>query len=301
LSVTVQCNLCGTPMGESHPPVWHKDGHDVVRCDSCALLFRRDLPAKAEVLEIYRDSYFRGEEHGDATSYADYLRDAPEHRLTARRRLARLGPAPAGGRLLDIGCAAGFFMDEARQQGWDARGIDVSAEMTAWGREHLHLDIATGLVQDATYPPGSFECVTMWDYIEHSIDPAADFAKAASVLAPGGRLLLSTGDSASLVARCSGSRWHLLTPEHHNFFFTPETLSDYLRRNGFEAITVSRPPAYYSVRYIAHKLGTMAPGSRALKEFAKWMGRRRLGERAVPLNLFDIVTVEARLPAALGP
>ena len=116
------------------------------------------------------------------------------------------------------------------------------------------------------------------------------------MLRAGGRLLLSTGDISSLVARLSGHRWHLLTPRHHNFFFTPKTLRGYLHKSGFEIVSVGRPAAVYSLRYITYKLGTMAPGSRTVRALAEWMARQALGERAIPLNLFDIVTVEARIP-----
>jgi 2-polyprenyl-3-methyl-5-hydroxy-6-metoxy-1,4-benzoquinol methylase len=297
----MHCNLCGVELRRDQPPLWRKDGFEIVRCQSCGIVFRRDLPLATEVMTIYRQSYFRSENGGDAQGYADYLGDHSEHRLTARKRLDRIEPSLPPGRLLDVGCAAGFFIAEAAQRGWDARGIDVSSDMTGWGREHLGLDIATGLFQEASYSDASFDCVTMWDYIEHSVDPAADFAKAAAVLRADGRLFLSTGDVRSFVARVSGRRWHLLTPRHHNFFFSPHTLCEYLRRYGFEAVRVTRPSAYYSLRYTTHKLGTMAPRSRAVRAVADWTARRRLGEYAIPLNLFDIVTIEARLtPAAVA-
>jgi 2-polyprenyl-3-methyl-5-hydroxy-6-metoxy-1,4-benzoquinol methylase len=252
------------------------------------------LPTAEELLSIYAPGYFRREDGGDANGYADYLSDEFEHRLTARRRVDRLDGASRRGRLLDVGAAAGFFMDEARAEGWEVHGIDVSPDMSAWGRERLGLDIATGLFQASDYPAGSFDVVTMWDYIEHSIDPARDFAKAAHVLRPGGVLMLSTGDAASLVARLSGRRWHLLTPRHHNFFFTVETLGRYLRSNGFAVVSARHPGAHYSLRYIVHKLGTMAPRSSGLRRLSEAVAARSLGERSVRLNLFDIVTVVAR-------
>lgn len=255
------------------------------------------MPTPEELLSIYAGSYFRRAAQGDAEGYADYLSDEAEHRLTARRRVQRLGQTGMPGRLLDVGCAAGFFMDEARKAGWRVEGIDVSPDMSAWGREHLGLDIASGLFQQADYPPSSLDAVTMWDYIEHSIDPALDFAKAAEVLRPGGTMMLSTGDAASLVARISGRRWHLLTPRHHNFFFNVATLRRYLEGNGFQVITVDHPAAHYSVRYIAYKLRTMAPRSRAVHALGEWVAARTLGERAVAMNLGDIVTVEARRAA----
>jgi SAM-dependent methyltransferase len=290
----LRCNLCGTGLASGQRPRWVKDGHSIFECRSCGLIFRADLPTPGELLSIYAANYFQSDAGDGADGYDDYLSDNLEHRLTARRRVERLAGEVGPGRLLDVGAAAGFFMDEARQRGWDARGIDVSPEMSAWGREHLGLDLATGLFQSSGYAAGSFDAVTMWDYIEHSIDPASDFQKASEVLRPGGILMLSTGDAASVVARISGRRWHLLTPRHHNFFFTPGTLKRYLAESGFELLSLRHPSAHYSLRYIVHKLGTMAPRSIGLRRLSDAIACRSLGERSVRLNLFDIATVTAR-------
>lgn len=297
LTSIMRCNLCNALVPTGQPPHWCKDGYTIFSCRSCGLLFRSELPTGRDLLSVYARGYFANDGDGDAGGYADYLSDAREHRLTARRRLTQLGEAVDPGRLLDVGSAAGFFMDEARSAGWEAHGIDVSPDMSAWGRGRLGLDIANGLFQTADYPVGSFDAVTMWDYIEHSIDPSADFAKAAHVLRPGGVLMLSTGDAASLVARLSGRRWHLLTPRHHNFFFTVDTLSRYLKANNFEVVAVGHPSAYYSAHYMVHKLGTMAPRSSAVRWLANWMATRPLGDRSIRFNLGDIVTVGARREA----
>jgi 2-polyprenyl-3-methyl-5-hydroxy-6-metoxy-1,4-benzoquinol methylase len=290
----MRCNLCETPVEPGQEPRWRKHGFEIFKCSSCGLLFRGRLPTAEELLAIYGRDYFLRERDGDSEGYADYLSDETEHRLTARRRVSQLDAIAQRGSLLDVGSAAGFFMDEARSAGWAVRGIDVSPDMSSWGREHLGLDIASGLFQHADYPPGSFDAVTMWDYIEHSIDPAGDFSKAAEVLRPGGVLMLSTGDAASPVARVSGRRWHLLTPRHHNFFFTVNTLRSYLEQSGFAVTRVGHPGAHYSLRYIVYKLGTMAPRSRTVHAAADRLAQRPLGERSLRFNLGDIATIHAR-------
>lgn len=293
-SELTSCNLCQAPLSPDQRPRWVKEGFEIYECTGCGLLFRGDLPSSEELLSIYGEDYFRRPEGANAEGYADYLSDEAEHRMTARRRARQLDRVARKGQLLDVGSAAGFFLDEARRAGWDVRGVDVSAAMSGWARERLGLDVVTGAFQHADYPAGSFDAVTMWDYIEHSIDPAGDFAKAAEVLRPGGVLMLSTGNAASLVARVSGSRWHLLTPRHHNFFFTVDTLRRYLHDHGFETMSAGHPGAQYSLRYAIHKLGTMAPRSRTLRRLDAFMSEHSLGDLSLRLNLFDIVTISAR-------
>lgn len=283
------CIVCSDEFAPEGHLRWTKDGHDILRCPSCGLLFRRSLPAHAELDEIYGLEYFKG----GAVGYLDYVADEDVHRSSARNRLEALERVVPRGRLLDVGAAAGFFVDEARARGWDAAGIDVSEPMIDWGKRTLSAQLERTTLAAPGLPAASLDALTMWDYIEHSIDPVADLARAHELLRPQGVLALSTGDAASLVARLSGSRWHLLTPRHHNFFFTAATLSRLLARSGFDVITLDHRGSRYPVRYLVHKLRTLAP-LRALDALTGRLAQGRLGAMAVPVNLWDIVTVVAR-------
>ena len=254
---------------------------------------RGQLPAYEDLQEIYAPEYFEYRSQEPTDGYADYLGDAELHRETARRRLAQIDTfAPSRGRLLDVGAAAGFFVYEAARAGWDAEGIDIAPQMVECGRRELGIPLRVGdisLVDER----GAYKVVTMWDYIEHSLDPAGDLARSNELLAPSGIVALSTGDIDSVAARISGSRWHLLTPRHHNFFFGARTLALLLGRSGFEVAWLGHPGSRYSVAQLAYKLDRMARTSLTAAA-ARRVSNSRLGRYRLPLNLFDIVTVVAR-------
>lgn len=299
MAADVTCNVCAALVRAQQPPVWVKDGFDIVRCPSCRLLFRRELPAPVELGEIYSTEYFRRPEDDAAgQGYADYLSDEELHRLNGALRVRKLSALAAPGRLFDIGAAAGFFMDEARRRGWDVAGIDVSPQMSGWGRERLGLELLSGDFRETELAEGGYDAVTMWDYIEHSLDPIGDLERAHQLLRPGGVLAISTGDAASLVARVSGRRWHLLTPHHHNFFFTADTLTLACERAGLDVVSTGYPAARYSLGYLAFKLRSMVPESRLVRRAGDAFGRSRASRVAVPVNLWDIVTLVARRPPA---
>jgi SAM-dependent methyltransferase len=273
---------------------FRKDGHDIARCSSCGLLFRTVLPDRAELEQIYSGSYFsRAAGDTKGQGYDDYVADAELHRETANRRLDQLARLVAPGKLLDVGSAAGFFVSEAFRRGWEARGIDISPEMVAWGTKNLGAELEYGTLETFSAEPGSFDVVTMWDYIEHATQPEDDLRRARELLRPGGLLALSTGDAASLAARLSGSRWHLLTPRHHNYFFTKESLRILLTRLGFVTESASHPGERYSLRYLTYKLRTVADVA-AVRRVAMLLERSRIANVKVPLNLGDIITVVAR-------
>jgi 2-polyprenyl-3-methyl-5-hydroxy-6-metoxy-1,4-benzoquinol methylase len=141
--------------------------------------------------------------------------------------------------------------------------------------------------------PGTFDAITMWDYIEHSTDPSGDLRRAAALLSPRGILAVSTGDAASIAARISGSRWHLLTPRHHNFFFTRASLQEAFRGAGFEIIGSKYASNRYSLHYLAHKLQTLIDW-RVVAAVSRAARRSHFRGLAVPLNLYDITTVLGR-------
>jgi SAM-dependent methyltransferase len=290
----VTCGICGAPVDRERDRRWRKDGHDILRCRSCGTHFRADLPSAEALLEIYGPAYF-SEAAGDTggQGYADYLGDEANHRLNARSRLKLLERYCSPGRLLDVGCAAGFFLDEARQRGWKTKGVELAAPMAELARTRLRVDVDTGSFAAFAAEPEAFDTVTMWDYIEHSNDPRGDLRRAADLLAPGGVLAVSTGDVGSLAARAFGSRWHLLTPRHHNFFFTRSSLERAYRDAGFDVLETSYAWSRYSVHYLLHKLRTIGNVG-LLQRISTALVHTRLGGLAVPVNLFDVVTVVGR-------
>ena len=296
----VSCRVCGAAVDPTLHLKWVRDGFEILRCPACRLLFRSHPPEPGELTALYGDAYFRAAEtngQDDGEGYPDYVKDEELHRRNARRRLDLLGRFVPAGRLLDVGCAAGFFVDESLRRGWEAAGVELSPSMASYARNQLGVEVAEARF-DRVQLSGPYDALTMWDYLEHTIDPVADLRHAFSLLRPGGMVVLSTGDAGSLVARASGRRWHLLTPRHHNFFFDRRTLKRALAEAGFHIRHAGTLASRYSLHYLAHKLQTM--GTPLAGRVSRGLEGTRLGSLAFPVDLFDIVTVVAQRPVE-GP
>jgi 2-polyprenyl-3-methyl-5-hydroxy-6-metoxy-1,4-benzoquinol methylase len=290
--IDVRCDLCRSQVGPE-AVVFVKDGHEIARCPGCGLIFRRDLPEASDLPRLYGEDYFRADsEEATGVGYLDYLADEETHRRNAHRRLRLLEKFQQPARLLDVGCAAGFFVAEASEKGWDASGIDLAVGPTAWGRDQLGVTLETGQFLDLR-PQGEFDAITMWDYLEHTLRPRAEIERAAALLRKGGILALSTGDADSRVAKLSGQRWHLLTPRHHNFYFTPRTLGRYLEESGLDVLTTRYFWSFYSIAYLGHKLQTMSE-SKPVQRGADLLSHDAFRRVGMPVNLWDIMTVVAR-------
>jgi SAM-dependent methyltransferase len=272
--------VCRTGRAE---PRLRKAGVEILFCAACGTGFWQ-RGAGFEPASLYGPGYFEGP--SESAGYDDYGALEAALRHTFVRRLRRLGPPRPGARLLDLGPAFGYAGDEARRLGWRAAGLDVSRAAAA--RSSAPGAIAVGDAQRAPFADGCFDAVTLWDVIEHLPDPHAAMAEVARVLRPDGRVALTTGDAGSLVARLSGARWHLYTIPEHLFFFSRAGLRRLLQAHGFRVERMRAEAARYPFGYLVERLRKTLLG-RAAGRPARWPGARL----AVPVNLFDVVTVHA--------
>lgn len=246
----------------------------VVRCESCGLVA---LPLEQAIPAAYQDA---------ADPY--YVEQAAQ-RIANAHRLLRL--VPAGGDLLELGCACGFLLLAARERGFRVQGVEMSAWASAYARDVYGLDARTGCLETLSLPAESYDVVVMADVIEHLTDPRRTMREIARVLRPGGRLLLLTPDVGSAVARLLGPRWWGLLDDHY-FYFSRPTLRRFLESEGF---AVERIAGLGRVFPVSHWVFKLAPYSRVLHAVAARLTRAlRIGELEISINLGDQMACVAR-------
>lgn len=256
-------------------------GVRVVQCKRCHLAWQDPMPDGASVKQAYdelRDDLYVEQAAGRQRSFRRSLR-------LVERYLS--GPP---GRLLDVGCSAGIFLQLARDAGWDVLGLEPSRWLFERAREELGEAVLQTTFEEAPLTAASFDLVTLWDVLEHVVDPAAVVEKCAEVLRSGGLLALNTPNVDSLIARSMGSRWPLLLPEHL-YYYSPDSLEALLTRSGFRVLGTHLHFAFFGVDYVLHRLAQhRIPG---IGWMTKLAGRLRMKKVQMPLLLGEL-TVFAR-------
>jgi SAM-dependent methyltransferase len=278
------CVVCG---GRERRHQRSQNGYAIVRCTDCGLRFLDPQPTEAELTALYGEYYYVSPDSRQR-GYEGYATEAENWRRTFRDRLRDL-PATHG-RLLDVGAATGFFVEQANAIGWDAVGIEPSQWAADYARTELGVDVQTGDLATIRFPDAAFDVVTLWEVIEHLPDPAVTLREVRRILRPGGHLILSTPDAGSLAARLSGKRWlgWRKVPEHL-FFFDRSNLDRLLVQEGFE-------PARH--RYASLTVSAGFAVERGLALLGLFGGRRAPGwltRRSVRVNPgYDLVVVARR-------
>jgi len=300
------CLLCGEPTRLLYPSNVPRDApiargelactspylavhDDIYFCRDCGLARSRPPVDLEDIEDLYRD-----------VEDPEYFASELERRDSFRAALARLeslGPRGSRGRLLEIGSSVGLFLDEARQRGWDAFGIEPSRWAAESARAH-GLSVFNGTLEEFVPNGGLFDVVVSWDVWEHLEDPVAAMRRAYELLSPGGLFVFTTVNLGGLGRRLFRSRWPWFMRMHLHYF-TRESLTRLVRSSGFELLSTSTEAKTLKLGYVLDRarsfLGPVASVARAL---ASTFG---VVDRPVRIDLGDILLVEARKPVSRPP
>jgi 2-polyprenyl-3-methyl-5-hydroxy-6-metoxy-1,4-benzoquinol methylase len=254
----------------------------IVECRSCSLVYMNPRPHHQKVQDLYgavQDVRYVEEEEGRVATFTDSL-----------RLVRRFAPS---GKLLDVGCHVGTFLELAERKGFEVAGVEPSRWASEQANARLQGTVFCGAVEDAPIPADTFDAVTIWDVIEHLPDPASDLRAIWAALRPGGVVAISTMDVDALFPRLAGKRWPWYM-QMHLVYFSRTTLCEILRREGFHIADVRSHRRTVRVSYLVSRL---AAYSRTAHRAAAALTRAtRLDEQLVGVNLGDIITVVARKP-----
>jgi 2-polyprenyl-3-methyl-5-hydroxy-6-metoxy-1,4-benzoquinol methylase len=246
---TVSCDLCGSDRAST----WFVKGGDTyVRCRGCNLVYLNPQPSDAELGEIYGDSYYDawGLDHGEESV-------ARLKRRTFRGLLKQISlVAGASGPLLDVGCATGYLLEEARAQGYDPYGVELNPLAARIARERIGVDrIHCGTLEEAGFASGSMRVAVMSDLLEHVRRPSQLLRATRELLSSEGILAIVAPNLGGLSRRLLGPSWTDFKREHL-FSFDKKTLSDLLSRNGFRVLKARAFPKHLDLQYVERQLST---------------------------------------------
>jgi 2-polyprenyl-3-methyl-5-hydroxy-6-metoxy-1,4-benzoquinol methylase len=284
------CPLCGS---ERFRTAFEQPPYAVRRCERCGLGWVTPRLDPDGLAAIYKSERYWRSDSPKTQGYTDY-RGAEELYLdTFRNRLRYvLRDGPRAGRALDVGCAAGFCMAAMRELGFEAYGLEVSETIASHAIERFGFDtVHIGTLEQAPYPNSHFDLITMWDVVEHVVDPIALLVKARELLTPGGLLVIETQDIDSAFARALGPRWHHYKHEEHIYHFTPPTVRTLLGDAGFKVakLTHRYGGKYVTFEFIAERASRLHPAvSKLLSPLTRFESAR------VYLNFMDEMIVLAR-------
>lgn len=256
------CNLCGSKdykiLYKSNFNYDLVEGHfsqysvyaDIVRCNNCSLVYE----SPREKIDIINERLMK-----EAYPIKELAIEEREKffRLNIKRMKKNI---PVKGRLLDIGCNIGDFLNLMRKEGLDIYGIEPSRSAAERAREYYGLNVINDVADNAieNFEDNFFDIVTIWDVIEHLSDPCGVLNKVNKKLKKGGYVCIATHNIDSLFAKATRSFYpHLMY--QHLYHFSDKTLKAMLDKAGFQIVKSETFNKMWSVKYLMSLLKDFFP------------------------------------------
>lgn len=246
------CPVCGSPnikeqfivkdntVSHKEFPIWH--------CNVCSVRFTQDVPAENAIGAYYAsDDYISHSDtkKGLVNSLYHLVR---KRTLLSKRRLVINETGVTEGRLLDIGCGTGAFLDKMKKAGWDITGLepDAAARKNA---ASLYSIQPLGSQKLFELTPANYHAITMWHVLEHVHELHAYIRQMAALLAPGGKIFIAVPNYTSYDATLYRTNWAAYDVPRHLYHFSPQSMERLLGLYGLKVI--SSKPMWYDSFYVS--------------------------------------------------
>jgi SAM-dependent methyltransferase len=209
-----KCFLCGEA---SEQVVWKEDGVEGLRCE-CGMVYTNQ-PSIVEPLDLTQDFH-------------------PDHfySLPAEFKAAWVTRNCPHGRLVEVGCGAGFFLVAARSHGYEVTGLEPNPVYDL-RLQQQDIPVVHEHVEDNSLPRRSFDVVYHCDLLAHFPDPIRSLAAMCDLLSPTGVLCFEVG----LLGGISPS-WYPLVGRiglgQHLWLYSDRAFRNLMRRAGLEIVRI---------------------------------------------------------------
>lgn len=161
---------------------------------------------------------------------------------------------PQKGKILDIGCSYGFFLETAKKRKWDIYGVEINPTSGSYAKNKFGPDhIFVGKLENSHFKTRSFDVIALWDVVEHTDNPVVFLEEVKKFLKTDGIICIQSPNIDSFIARLKRERWDWLPPGDHIYYFTPKTLTGVVENAGLRVIYSStwEPTRYFIDSLIA--------------------------------------------------
>ena len=236
---------------------------DIVECLTCTLRITSPFPSEDTIGDYYNSKDYISHSDESKGLFDLIYKFVRLHMLDKKRKLIEKSSGNRNGKLLDIGCGAG----------WNVQGVDVSEKARELVSNSFNLDVKSPL--DWLNSDEKYDVITCWHSLEHIHEPWIYLDKIRTHLNPDGVLVVALPNYNSTDAKRYGSSWAAYDTPRHLYHFTIESMEKIASLCGFSIQSMHRmnfDSFYVSILSAKHMGKSFFSG--ILNGFISWLSAK---------------------------
>lgn len=225
-----------------------KENFSIWQCNACTARFTQDVPEQDAIGVYYASENYISHSDTKKGIINSLYHLVRKRTLGAKRRLVINETGIMQGRILDIGCGTGAFLQTMQEAAWEITGLEPDAVARDKAAElyHIHPQDPGKLFE---LVPSSYHAISMWHVLEHVHDLHGYIKQAANLLAPNGKLFIAVPNYTSKDAAIYASNWAAYDVPRHLYHFSPQSVEKLLSMHGLKLTAVK--PMWYDSFYVS--------------------------------------------------
>lgn len=215
-----------------------KDNFDIMECPSCRLGITSPFPEKDIIGSYYESNEYISHSDQTRSLFDGVYKMVRSIMLSKKRRLVESALGRKTGKLLDMGCGTGHFLNMMKSNGWDVAGIDASIKARTFVKNQFGISVNSQtewLNSDEKY-----DIITCWHSLEHVHEPWIYLEKIRMQLNTNGVLIAALPNYESTDADKYGADWAAYDVPRHLYHFSPHSAEKIMTGNGFSIMDIRR-------------------------------------------------------------
>jgi len=215
----------------------------IVKCSQCGLVFSDPILNQNQISHLYNQSFFTYQDRVNdlAKTYGYYLKRLENYQVNKDK-------------LLEIGCGNGFFLEEAKRQGYQSVcGVEPSADAIHQAPLSIRRQIKHAVFNQKIFAKNSFDVISFFQTFDHIGDPNQFLKDCYYCLKPGGLILAINHNVDSLQSKILKEHSPIIDIEH-TYLYNLKTIRLIFQKNKFQVIKTGSTFNIYPVNYIFHLL-----------------------------------------------
>lgn len=242
--VTLQnCPICSSsqlaPLFSGIDYSHTKEEFEVEKCADCGFVFTQNAPDENNIGKYYESEDYVSHSDTQKGLFFKIYHAVRNYMLGQKRKM--IEQVTDKGKLLDIGCGTGYFLNEMQVQKWEVTGIEQDEQARKYGSNKFNINVKTP-AELFELESGSFTAISMWHVLEHVHNLDGYLKQIYNLLESDGTLAIAVPNHDSHDGKHYGKHWAAWDLPIHLWHFTPDSMEKLMKKYGFKIIAHKRLP-----------------------------------------------------------
>lgn len=203
----------------------------IITCKKCGFNFTNPRPDKDEIVKYYQAESYISHTNTSKGLISKIYQEVRKFTLKGKLNLIN-SLSPKKGKILDVGCGTGMFLNVARQNGWKVNGIEPDAGARAIAEKINQIEIKKEIL--SAFQNETFDIISLWHVLEHvhQLNETIECLKAR--LSQDGSLIIAVPNHESKDAEIYQEQWAAYDVPRHLYHFSQRSIKELFAKHGFE-------------------------------------------------------------------